>query len=354
MSTRRSRIKAVANLPARRSRPPAANEIKKESNDNSDGDDVLTSQNAKPVSCIKALGPAENGKEASVHQQSDDSEKCQGSVDRKSVIVSVDKDRKCVIVNSDDCIGLAKSKCTSEDKRKEANEAEIANLSISSQSHASPPSSSKDPSQSKALHKNLEENESPSPNENLASAKESEKNVLHPPDCTLKDADKQANGEIVTETTPSSVESSSAASKRAPLRSRRSKPTVNLTAATRKRATIETVAPSPCSPPPKKLVSIENFSVCTISFSMMDCMKVCFPLPPHCYRKLIFPFFVFHRIKIIESRQHRSSESENNNELTSPTSLDEKSCSSKTPCNELTDPPQNLSSSLLSPEAAVR
>lgn len=59
-------------------------------------------------------------------------------------------------------------------------------------------------------------------------------------------------------------------------------------------------------------------------------------------------------MKIIEPRQHRSSETENNNELTSPTSLDDKSCSSKIPCNELTDPPQNLSSSLLSPEAAVR
>lgn len=243
MATRRSRIKAVANLPARRNRPVGSNEALKDET----GDLLSTPEIAESLPSAKKLQAClENGSQSgkgglqesnvSSHESSQtplsNSEKLtstgdaatleesQSAPDRRSVIVSVDKDRKSVIVNRDDCINPINAIPNDNVCKKDSGEA-ISNP-----------------------QNDLKKQPDDSSEKKPSKAHDSEGQVLSDDTNSLQIKPTESKASPSTDDTTIS-------SKRAPLRNRRSKPAVNLTAATRKRS-VNDISASPCSPPPVK------------------------------------------------------------------------------------------------------
>ncbi|XP_034235599.1 proteoglycan 4 [Thrips palmi] len=258
MATRRSRIKAVANLPARRNRPVGLIDVKKEDLVSTEADELSSTPKVpgsshSPKKLQAAVGDGgQSGKEGSLDSllpscdssqaaishgnkkvtSVEDAEELQSAPDRRSVIVS---DRKSVIVNRDDCISPTKS--TSKEILCKTDAEKVC------------PNSQKD------SKKQPEDDLKMQPVKPHDVEGQVTNSSIDTNTCQIKQSEIGASSSAEDNTT--------ASNKRLPLRNRRSKPAVNLTAAVRKRSANEIVA-SPCSPPPVKLKSPEP-ALCRIN-----------------------------------------------------------------------------------------
>ncbi|KAJ1524139.1 hypothetical protein ONE63_010669 [Megalurothrips usitatus] len=235
MATRRSRIKAVANLPARRSRPSTLSDVKKESLESAEEDVSPQSSQAKNELCIEtAQAQEKKGDEGSQDQEL--IKDTQTAADRKSVIVAVEKDRKSVIVNKDDCVSSCVSKSTEED----APSSVVTSGSVNGTSQTSQSSGLECQPASDTVDKAVDGVTSSTSESKPADSK------------TSSDATASIGAKVPPD-------SSTSQNTRVPARVRRAKPTVNLTAAARKRPASDLSTTSPCSPPPSKIKSAERF-----------------------------------------------------------------------------------------------
>ncbi|XP_026271783.1 uncharacterized protein LOC113201975 isoform X2 [Frankliniella occidentalis] len=260
MATRRSRIKAVANLPARRNRPLATtktNENVDEGNDETSPPSTKVNENS-----IKDFPLDVKEKVDSPCKKSENITDSSSTPDRKSVIVTVEKDRKSVIVNRDQCVSTTKS--LSADGTSDSCKEDCGSLSATStsnserldgeltESHISNSELKSARIDEEVVQSSAKSHSSSEKNHDVIGSKSSN-----------DDKDSSSQLEVVKEA--AKVDSTSALttdgavtqSNRLPLRSRRTKPTVNLTAAARKRPASDLAVSSPCSPPPNKLKPAE-------------------------------------------------------------------------------------------------
>lgn len=244
MATRRSRIKAVANLPARRNRPLPLNEIKKEdsepelnSGESSQADKVnlresspKTARLSESVELSAKSKSSKSNVQESAEEISQSADVLQSLPDRKSVIVTVDKDRKSVIVNRD--------RTKIEPASEKPPTSDVALGKKSSGTEVTPTK----PSDSEVLSQKSLDNE-------VTCDKSQGKEVASVKPLDSEAASEKPQDNEVASAVPNS-DANTSQNKCAPLRGRRSKPAVNLSAATRKRSGTDNS--SPCSPPPNK------------------------------------------------------------------------------------------------------